>query len=184
MRHKIIFLALAVLSACTPGGDLPPLPPAASMSYRLGTGDRLRIITYGEDQLTGDFSVNDSGNIEVPLLGPVHASGLTVTGLQAAIVEALRAHKLLNKPSVSVEVSTFRPIFVLGEVNKPGAYPYQPDMTVLTAVAVAGGFTYRAAKDTEGVTRVEDNGASVQGRAAPATVIEPGDVVTVFERNF
>jgi polysaccharide export outer membrane protein len=69
-------------------------------------------------------------------------------------------------------------------VNKPGAYPYQPDMTVLTAVAVAGGFTYRAAKDTAGVTRVEDDGASVQGRAKPATVIEPGDVVTIFERNF
>ncbi len=186
MRNPLLALLLVSavsLAACAPGSDLPPLPAASSADYLLGAGDKLRIITYGEDQLTGDFTVNDTGNIEVPLLGSVPASGKTVGMLQNAMVSALRSRKLLIKPSVSVEISAYRPIFVLGEVAKPGSYPYQPGMSVLSAVAVAGGFTYRAVKDTMAVTRTAD-GHPVEGKGHPDTVMQPGDVVTVLERNF
>jgi polysaccharide export outer membrane protein len=175
--------ACLLLSACAPGSDLPPLPAASTSDYTLGSGDRLRIITYGEDQLTGDFTVNDSGTIEVPLLGSVAAKGRTVTELQSALIEELTQRGLLRKPSVSVEISTYRPIFVLGEVTKPGQYPYQPNMTVITAAAVAGGFTYRAVKSRAAVTRTDD-GKAITGQADPETRLQPGDVVNILERSF
>ena len=171
------------LSACTPGGDLPPLPSPASTGYTLGHGDRLRIITYGDDQLTGDFTVNDSGDIEVPLLGSVPAAGKTISELQSEMTFELSHRGLLRKPSVSVEISAYRPIFVLGEVSKPGPYPFQPDMTVVTAVAVAGGYTYRAVKSRAAVTRMIDH-HEVTGQATPETLVQPGDVITILERSF
>ena len=175
-------ICLAV-SACNPGADLPPIGNTPVGDYRLGAGDRLRIITYGDENLTGDFTLNSSGDIEIPLLGPVHASGRTVPQLQAAIASSLRRRGLLRNPSVSVEVSEYRPIFVLGEVTKPGQYPYQPNMTAITAVAIAGGFTYRAVKSRVEITRTYDE-AVAHGQAAPDETLRPGDVVTVLERNF
>ena len=172
-----------MLSACSPGADLPPLPQSEASAYTLGPGDQLRVITYGEDQLTGDFVVNDGGNIEVPLLGAVRAAGLTVSQLQVAMADELKSRQLIKTPSVAVEVSQYRPIFVLGEVSRPGSYPYQPDMTVLTAVALAGGFTYRAVKNTESVTRAEA-GHATEHRATPQSLLRPGDVVNVYERHF
>lgn len=171
------------ISACTPGGDLPPLPASAASTYTLGPGDRLRVITYGEDQLTGDFTVNDSGSIEVPLLGSVHAQGITVSELQADLTSSLQRRGLLRTPSVSVEVSTYRPIFALGEVTKPGPYPYQPHMSVITAIAVAGGFTYRAVKSRVSITRSVD-GLTTVYQATPESTVAPGDVINVFERSF
>ena len=186
MRIKSVLLSLciaAILAACSPGADLPPLPQGQGRAYTLGPGDQLRIITYGEDQLTGDFVVNDGGNIEVPLLGTVKAEGLTVSQLQVEMADELKSRQLIKTPSVAIEVSQYRPVFVLGEVAKPGSYPYQPDMTVLTAVALAGGFTYRAVKDTQSVTRAMDGHAS-ESRASPQSLLRPGDVVNVFERHF
>ena len=90
---------------------------------------------------------------------------------------------MLRKPSVSVEVATYRPIYVLGEVNKPGQYPYQPGMTVVSAAAVAGGFTYRAVEDYASVLRTTD-GDSTEGKASRQALVQPGDVITVFERRF
>ena len=180
----LLCLAMSVaLSACAPGADLPPLPPGTGRAYTLGPGDRLRVITYGEEQLTGDFIVNDAGNIEVPLLGTVKTAGLTVSQLQDEMVEALKSRELIKTPSVAVEVSQYRPIFVLGEVTRPGSYPYQPDMTVLTAVALAGGFTYRAVKATQSVTRAAE-GQATESRASPQSLLRPGDVVSVYERHF
>ena len=186
MRIKSILLCLCVaitLAACSPGADLPPLPQNESQAYTLGPGDQLRIITYGEDQLTGDFVVNDGGNIEVPLLGAVKAAGFTVSQLQVEMADELKSRQLIKTPSVAIEVSQYRPIFVLGEVAKPGSYPYQPEMTVLTAVALAGGFTYRAVKDTQSVTRAAV-GQATESRATPRSLLRPGDVVNVFERHF
>ena len=138
-------------------------PPA----YSLGPGDQVRIITFGEDNLTGEFRVNDSGNIALPLVGAVHAAGLTSGDLEAAVAAALRRGNLVRNPSVAVEVIAYRPIYVLGEVNKPGQYPYQPGMTVVTAVAVAGGFTYRAIEDYAGVVRTS-RGQGRRGQGQPA----------------
>ena len=187
MRNLTIpSLCLAVClatSACNPGSDLPPIGNGAGGDYTLGAGDRLRIITYGDENLTGDFTVDSTGDLEIPLLGPVHAAGQTPAQLQAALSGSLKRRGLIRDPSVSVEVSQYRPIFVLGEVTKPGQYAYQPDMTVLTAVAIAGGYTYRAVKRRVEITRSQGE-AVEHGQAPPDALLRPGDVVTVLERNF
>ena len=166
-----------------PGSDLPVLSAAAPADYTLAPGDQVRIITFGEDTLTGEFRVNDSGSIALPLVGAVRASGLTPARLESAVAVALRRARLVANPSVSVEVIAYRPIYVLGEVNKPGQYPYQPGMTVVTAVAVAGGFTYRAIEGYASIVRTVGNRA-VEGRAVRQAFVRPGDVITVFERRF
>jgi polysaccharide biosynthesis/export protein len=177
-------LALVAIAGCGgPGSNLAPLPAAEAVSYRLGAGDQVRIITFGEENLTGEFRVNDSGNIALPLLGAVHAAGLTSGELEAAVAAALRRGNLVRNPSVAVEVIAYRPIYVLGEVNKPGQYPYQPGMTVVTAVAVGGGFTYRAIENYAAVVRTVD-GAAIEGRASRQSYVQPGDVITIFERRF
>jgi polysaccharide export outer membrane protein len=176
-------LVSALLAACAPGQDLPPLPPTPVGSYRLGPGDQVRIITVGEDPLTGEFRIDDAGRIAVPMLGSIPAGGLNPTQLGEAVRAALVQHGLVRSPSVSVEVIRYRPIFVLGEVNKAGEFPYQPGMTLLSAVALAGGFTYRAVEDRASVVRVS-NGRSIEWRADRGTLLQPGDVVTVFERRF
>ena len=185
MRFKgALLLALLVLAACGgPGSGLPPLPPAQPAGYALGPGDQVRIITFGEDNLTGEFRVNDSGNIALPLIGAVRAAGLTSGQLEAAVGTALRRGNLVRNPSVAVEVIAYRPIYVMGEVNKPGQYPYQPGMTVVTAVAVAGGFTYRAIESYAAVVRTVD-GSATEARARRQDFVQPGDVITVFERRF
>jgi polysaccharide export outer membrane protein len=165
------------------GANLPPIPAGGSDVYRLGPGDQVRIITLSEDRLTGEFRVNDSGAVALPLLGTVQAAGMTTADLEHTISAALVQAQLIREPSVSVEVISYRPIFVLGEVNKPGQYPYQPGMTVVTAVAVAGGFTYRAVDDRAAIVRSVD-GKAVEGRAERQTYVQPGDVITIYERRW
>lgn len=178
-----VWMLSLALAACAPGRSLPPLPANNSAEYRLGPGDAVRLITFGEEPLTGEFRVNDSGMIAVPLLGGVHAAGLTPAQLENAVALALQRANLLRSPSVSAEVTVYRPIFVLGEVNKPGQYAYEPGMTVVGAVAVAGGFTYRAVEDYASVVRRVD-GAALEGKATRQAFVQPGDVITVFERRF
>jgi polysaccharide biosynthesis/export protein len=174
---------LLLTSSCASDQALPPLPPVADQGYRLGPGDQIRMITFGDQHLTGPFRVNDSGAIALPLIGPVRAAGLTSEELADLISKKLEQQNLFRDPSVAVEVAEYRPIFVLGEVNKPGQFPYQPGMTVLTAVAVAGGFTYRAIHDHMAVLRKSD-GSPVAGLATGESLLQPGDVVTVYERRF
>ncbi len=181
---RFVGLALLALASCGgPGSDLPLLPATGPVDYSLGPGDQVRIITFGEDTLTGEFRVNDSGNIALPLVGAVHAAGLTSAGLGSAVAAALRAANLVREPSVAVEVIAYRPIYVLGEVNKPGQYSYQPGMTVVTAVAVAGGFTYRAIDDYAAIVRTIE-GKAVESKATRQSYVQPGDAITVFERRF
>jgi polysaccharide export outer membrane protein len=141
------------------------------------------VITFGGDQLTGEFHINDSGNIAIPLLGAVHAAGLTTAQLGDEIATDLQKKDLLKNPSVSVEVLAYRPFFILGEVTKPGEYPYEPGMTVLTAVSIAGGFTYRAVTDYASVVRTA-SGEAIEGKVSRQTLVRPGDVITIFERRF
>ncbi len=181
MRLPLLLLLLA--AGCAPGHGLPDLPDASSSNYRLGPGDAVRLITFGEDALTGEFHVNDSGAIAVPLIGSVRAAGLTTHQLEAAVTTTLKRANMLRDPSVVAEITAYRPIFVLGEVSKPGQYPYQPGMTVVTAAAVAGGFTYRAVEGYASVVRTQD-GQAVEGKAIRQTFVQPGDVITIFERRF
>jgi polysaccharide export outer membrane protein len=183
LRLFLPLLLCLFAAACGPGRGLPDLPAATPGAYRLGPGDVVRLITFGEESLTGEFRVSDSGTIALPLIGSVRASGLAPDVLATRVSEALVRGNILRSPSVSAEVMTYRPIFVLGEVSKPGQYPYQPGMTVVTAAAVAGGFTYRAIQDYASVVRTQD-GAAIEGKAKRQTLIQPGDVITVFERRF
>jgi polysaccharide export outer membrane protein len=176
-------LALALQTACSPGAEGPTLPPYSSDGYRLGSGDELRIITFGEDQLTGEFSVDDQGRIDLPLLGNVQAAGLTPQELGKRIAEGLNHTGVTRDASVAVQVLAYRPIFVLGEVAKPGQYAYQPGMTMLTAVAVAGGFTYRGVQDYADDIRSQ-NGQVSEGNVTPDTFLAPGDVIKVYQRRF
>ena len=182
MRALLVLLPW-LLAGCSPGRDLPPLPRGGGGEYSLGPGDSVRIITYGEDPLTGEFRVNDRGAIALPLIGAIQAGGKTPRELEEAIADSLKKGDVLKKPSVSVEVAAYRPIFVLGEVNKPGQYPYQAGMTVVTAAAVAGGYTYRAVEDYASVVRSWE-GESIEGKAGRQAAVRPGDVITVFERRF
>jgi polysaccharide biosynthesis/export protein len=175
---------LALLAAsCAPGGDLPPLPPDTAAAYRLGPGDAVRIITFGEDALTGEFRVGDSGAIALPLIGNVRVANLTPSELETAVANALKRGGLLRTPSVSAEVIAYRPIFVLREVNKPGQYAYQPGMTVVSAAAVAGGFTYRAIDSYASVVRTM-GGEALEAKAFRQSLVRPGDVITFYERRF
>jgi polysaccharide biosynthesis/export protein len=179
----VIICGGLILGGCKPGGDLAALPDYKAQNYRLGGGDQIRIITFGEDQLTGEFRVDDQGAIAVPLLGEIHAAGLTTAELGDQIAQMLKKRQLIKDPSVSVEVIAYRPIFVLGEVSHPGQYPYQPGMTMLTAVAVAGGFTYRAVEDYASDVRAQEQTAT-EGLITPKSFIAPGDVIRIFERRF
>jgi len=177
-------LALTVLLAACGGrgSDLPRLPPGSG-EYRLAPGDQLRVITAGDETVSGEFRVGDNGRIALPLLGPVPAAAMTPRGLQEDIARRLKAAELFRDPSVSVEVLNTRPVYVLGEVSRPGQYPFQPGMTVTGAVAAAGGFTYRAIHDYAGVVRVAE-GNTLEGRAGRQDFVQPGDVITIFERRF
>jgi polysaccharide export outer membrane protein len=179
-RPGLLAFAL-VLHGC--GANLPPLADTPVYPYRLGSGDTIRLIVFGEDPISGQYRVNDVGTIALPLVGTVRAAGLTTDQLQTALAGELARRNLLRAPSVSVEVVTFRPIFVLGEVAKPGQYAYQPGMSVLTAVALAGGFTYSANKDRAVVQRNEGD-RTVEGFASRRDRVHPGDIITIRERYF
>ncbi len=183
MRPLLCLLLCVLATACAPGGRLAELPSPDPGAYRLGSGDVVRLITVGDDSLTGEFRVSDSGEIALPMLGSMHAAGLTPDSLAVEVRDALVKANLYTAPSVSVEITTYRPIFVLGEVSKPGQYPYQPGMTMVTAAAVAGGFTYRAIQDYASIVRTS-GGVAVEGKAMRQSFIQPGDVITIYERRF
>lgn len=176
-------MAAGLVGCAGPGSSLPDLPPVRTGRYVLGPGDRVRVITFGAEQLTGEFRVSDSGGIAFPLLGSVHAAGLTTRALAHRLTGMLVRTGMFKQPSVAVEIAQYRPVFILGEIKKPGQYPYQPGMTVLTAVAIAGGFTYRAIENAFSIVR-DTNGKTIEGRALRQTLLQPGDVVNVYERHF
>jgi len=176
-------LIILALSGCTEGADMAALPDYTPGGYKLGGGDQIRVITFGSDQLSGTFHVDDQGSVAMPLVGNVSASGLTAPQFQTKLQEELAAQKFVRDPHVSVEVLSYRPIFVLGEVNKPGQFAYSPGMTMLTAVAVAGGFTYRAVESYASDVRTA-GGPATTGKITPQTFLAPGDVIKIYERHF
>ncbi|MCB1541122.1 MAG: polysaccharide export protein [Rhodoblastus sp.] len=150
---------------------------------RTQSGDKIKLVVYGEDKLSGDFEVDANGMIQVPLIGAVRAAGLTKKELETAIAGRLRASQILLNPVVTVDVASSRPIYVMGEVEKPGEYTYRNGLNVLSAVAVAGGFTYRASKSTVLVKRAGEKGLT-EYRLSPDIPVHPGDLVSVPERYF
>lgn len=156
-------------------------PAFASNDYVLGVGDKLKITTFGEADLSGDFEVSSTGTISMPLIGEVAATGKTVTQLQSMISGKLSQGYMRN-PHVSIEVLGYRPFFIVGEVMKPGSYNYVNGMSIINAVAMAGGYTYRADKDDIKLKRTGENQAETT--VNETATVQPGDVITVTERYF
>lgn len=159
-----------------------PAIAADGNEYRLGTGDRLRVTVFGDDQLSGEFQVSAAGMIAMPLIGEVEARGRTTSELEGLVAERLKQDYLKN-PKVSVEVIDYRPFYVLGEVKNPGSYPYVNGMRVVNAIALAGGFTYRARESRMTIKRDID-GQLQEMDADQGTTVMPGDVIEVSERFF
>jgi protein involved in polysaccharide export with SLBB domain len=207
LRRRSLFVAMFALAACesdpTPivnenangDGSLNLAPTNGSGArggpgiggkdpdYRLGANDRVRIIVFGQPTLTGEYTLDGNGVLAFPLIGNVNAQGQTTSQVQQAIASRLDPDFLRN-PSVSAEVITRRPFYVIGEVQKPGNYPYVTDMTALQAIAMAGGYTYRARQNNLYLKRLDANGRMVRVAATPETRVKPGDTVEVKERYF
>lgn len=176
--------SIALAQTAPPAAVAPAGPPVAAVEpdYQLGSGDKVRVTVYGETSLSGEFFVTGSGMVSLPLIGEVRAAGLSVRQFQEAVQNAL-SDGYLKEPRVSAEVLNFRPYYILGEVSKPGTYPYISGLTVLNAVATAGGFTYRADK---GKVFIKRNGESEEHKVPldPSTTAAPGDTIRIGERFF
>src|SRR5258706_5122531 len=159
-----------------------PMPPAHDAAYRLDAGDKLRVVVYGQEGLTNTYAIDAGGAITMPLIGSVPARGRTPAGLASAISAKLR-NGYIREPSVAVEIEAYRPFFILGEVAAPGQYPYVPNMSVESAVAIAGGFSPRAKRDVVTLTHTEPGG-SMRAIVPLGTPLSPGDTVLVGERWF
>ena len=157
-------------------------PVRYDTSYHLDAGDKLRVVVYGQEGLTNTYAIDAGGSITMPLIGSVPARGRTPAGLAAEIAAKLRAG-FIRDPSVAVEIEAYRPFFILGEVAAPGQYPYVPNMTVESAIAIAGGFSPRARRDRVTVTHTDASGTA-RYVVPPGTSISPGDTVLVGERWF
>lgn len=183
----IATLAVALLiSGCAANSlsdaEQKSLEAAATAPAKLQPGDKIRITVYGENNLSGDYQLDQSGQISLPLAGTVSAQGLTQTELEQALAKKLRSEYLKN-PKVTVTIATLQPFYMMGEVVKPGQYPYQSGLNVLTALAIAGGPTYRANRSTVQIQRRGEN--SMQDYPISTSVpILPGDVIRVPQRYF
>ena len=191
MREFLALLSALWLAACATGpapvdqaatgGEFQPVEEAVE-EYRLGAGDKLRVIVFGEEDLSGEFLVDGTGMVSIPLVGEIPAMNLTVREFQRSLEVALK-NGYLNDPRVSAEVANFRPFYILGEVNEPGTYPYSDGLTVMNAVAVASGFTYRA---NQRVVYIRRDGEMTESQLSltSSTVVKPGDTIRIAERLF
>ncbi|MCF6369969.1 polysaccharide export protein [Rhizobium sp. TRM95001] len=186
-RQRLMMLALALMGGGTAACSThPPLPKGLQQSavqpYRLDSGDRLRITVYDQAGLSNTYAVDQAGYIAFPLIGQVAARGQTLPALEGAIAARLK-QGYLRDPDVTIEVDRYRPVFVMGEVGRPGQYSYVPGMTAQNAIAIAGGFTPRGNRRDIDVTR-KVNGRPVTGRAPISSPVLAGDTIYVRERLF
>lgn len=195
MAHKALFsivCALFLFAGLAAAGAQPVVPPASgaaassdtgtSSGYTLGSGDKVRVNVFGQADLAGEYVVDGAGFVQLPLIGQTKAAGLTVLEFQKEVTTKFAGGYLIN-PSVDVEVITYRPFYIIGEVKTPGQYGYINGMSILNAIALAGGYTDRADKSEVYVRR---NGASkeIELPADETTKVNPGDILRVSERFF
>jgi polysaccharide biosynthesis/export protein len=173
---------LTGLAACTDRQPLLEPTPTLTEPYRLDSGDQLRIVVYDQPSLTNLYDVDQAGEVAFPLIGDIEARAATSEEL-ARRIETRLAMGFLREPDVTVEVATYRPFFVLGEVGDPGQYPYVPGITAETAIAVAGGFTERANKRLVRISRTIGD-ARHEARIPVTELIRPGDTIYVPESLF
>ncbi|GGB95313.1 polysaccharide export protein [Novosphingobium endophyticum] len=181
IKRFIVFLALTFVSAVSPAAADKPLE-SREIELKLAPGDMVKITTYGQPTLTGEFVISSEGTIAFPLLGNVQAAGVRPSDIQAALMAGL-ANGYVNDPSVTVEVGAYRPIYILGEVGKPGEYPFSLGLTVRDAVAKAGGFSYRANKKRVYIKSAGEADERLYKLTAGIPVA-PGDTIRIGERFF
>ncbi len=184
IRRILLIAAFGLTAACATSNAVVGTVAYEQPVYRLAAGDKLNITVFGEEALSRDYVVSPQGDLSFPLLGDIQAAGKTVAELQGVLVVGLSSG-YLNDPRVTAEVLNFRPFFILGEIEKAGEYPYSNDLTVMQAVALAGGFTYRANRNTVYIRRA---GASQEEsydlREGRPVYVSPGDTVRFDERYF
>ena len=181
-RHVLGLLAAALpIGGCTRSPVIVP-DLRTTEPYVLASGDKLRIIVFGQDSLSNIYQIDGSGRIAMPLIGAVQVGGMGTAGAAAAIETKLKAG-FVREPKITVEVDTYRPFFILGEVTTSGQFAYVNGMTVQTAVAIAGGFTPRAERTVAELTRRTARG-NVVGEVPMTFAVRPGDTIVVKERWF
>jgi len=186
MTNKLHIILSALLTVCLAGCvSSPALPPEAQAHIKTGlaAGDLVRVTVFNHTELSGDFTVDNAGLIWLPLVGGIKTLGLTNFELQSEIANQLQPDYLTN-PDVTVEVISHRPIYLLGEVGRPGSYPYSDTVSVAKAVALAGGFTYRAATKKIKIARTAPDGSVQQLSVSLDTPVQGGDLITVPQRFF
>ncbi len=159
---------------------LPPLARAQA-GYKLGAGDKLKVTVFGEEDASGEYEVDATGSISVRLLGRVQVKGMSVSEVEQALIDQYRSRGFFRNPRISIELINLRPFFILGEVEKRGSYPYVNGLTIAQAVAIAGGYTYRASRSRITIQRV---GAPHEVPAQENDLVHPGDIIRVPERFF
>lgn len=191
LRLLCVLLFILSSAACATSGSSeeasivladPSAEQREIIEYRLGSGDRLRVIVFGEDTLSGEYTVDGSGAVSLPLIGEVRAGGLSLREFQRAVEASLR-EGYLNDPRVSAEVMNFRPFYIMGEVREPGEYPFTSGLTVVNAVATAGGFSYRANTRVVFIKRAGSD-REVEYPLTVNTPVQPGDTIRIGERFF
>ncbi len=184
LRHLIIcFACLLFISAC--GEEVMYLSESniqeafeLQAQYRLSPGDKVKLTVFGEENISGEYVVDGRGFVSIPLMGQINLDGKTISEAEMAIRNTL-ASGYLREPRVNIEVSDFRQFYIMGEVNEPGGYPYTTGMNVINAVALAGGYTYRAKENKPLIKR---RGNTYQGDEA--ALVLPGDTIIIKERFF
>lgn len=190
-KVKFVKLALAMaicvmatfVGLSTSGQAQQPQQPKQAQEYKLGAGDKIRVVVLADPEFSGDYEVDASGNISVRMVGRLPVLGMTTGELEAALTERYRSGGYLRNPKLSVELLLARPFYVLGEVIKPGFFPYIAGLTVAQAIAIAGGYTRRASTSRMKIKRF----GSPAGSEEPVTedsVVNPGDILRVPERFF
>jgi protein involved in polysaccharide export with SLBB domain len=191
-----LFLTAGLMAGCS-SSSAPSVPVQAAgvagaaaagaplediSGYKLGPGDALRVTVFRHEDLSGEFRLDGEGYFALPLVGEILGGGRTARQLENEIEVALKSGGYLVDPQVSIEVLNYRPFYIIGEVNSPGSFEYVNGMTVINAVALAGGFTYRADQDDIIISRGGSTGPKIQARVD--TEVLPGDIIEVTERFF
>ena len=178
----VSFILAACATAPAPAGPNTVTTASSPKVYQLGTGDQIRISVFGQQDLSGEFVVDGTGSIAMPLIGTIQAQGKSTSELEQTIYDRL-IDGYVRDPQVSAEVINYRPFYILGEVANPGEYPYTNNLTVLNAVASAGGFTYRANKRVVFIKSVDAN-QEVSVTLDSTATVQPGDTIRIGERIF
>jgi len=178
-------ICVASLAACSTFdyAATKPVDQVDLRALKLQAGDKVKITVFGEDKLSGDYEIDPTGSVSLPLAGTVQAAGLTKPELERALMARFSKGNYIKDPMVTVEIAAYRPFYVLGEVERPGEYAFRSGLNVMSAIAIAGGSTYRATRSRIEIQRAGEI-AFTEYPLSPDVFVYPGDLVRVPERYF